>query len=161
MKRPNQISRLFYAQTNNSDKTTNNLATVVVKRRTKIVLTVGGAFFIGYAATYAACRAQRELIHRKTWDNGWNRHWIRPANPEPSVQPHPLAPQHIPGDEEYNVAMQQFKREWKAISLRRKVFGVVYFPLRCCESVIWWILDARHNPGQKMPAQRLDAASTG
>jgi len=96
-----------------------------------------------YIAGYIVCRSQGELIHRKTLAGGWKRHWVKPGNPEPSVQPLPFAPIHIPGNDEYNAAMEQFRREFKAISTRRRVLGAFFVPLRCVESMAWWIVDAK------------------
>lgn len=116
----------------------------MAKRRRNVIIT-GVVVVIVYMASYVACRSRNELIHRKTWAHGWNRHWIELGHPEPPIMPHPFAPMHIPGDDEYNAAIDRFKKEFKTIASRRKVFGVIFFPLRCCESLLWWMVDARDN----------------
>lgn len=94
-----------------------------------------------YVIGYGVCRSQGELVHRKTWNSGWNRHWIEPGYTEP--QPLTFAPLHVPGDDEYNAAMDQFHKEFEAIETRRRMLGILFLPLRCMESATWWLVDAR------------------
>jgi hypothetical protein len=97
-----------------------------------------------YLSAYVVCRVKGEMIHRKTWAGGWNRHWITAGHPEPSIQPLPYAPLHVPGDDEYNAAMEQFRNEFRSIRNRRLALGVFFFPLRCLESIAWWCLDPKN-----------------
>ena len=98
-----------------------------------------------YLSGYGVCRLKGELTHRKTWNGGWNRHWVASATPVPSNFPLPFAPLHIPGDNEYNAAMDRCKSEYKAIARRRATWGVLFFPLRCLESLAWWIVNPKDN----------------
>ncbi|GEM_PF-3747848 len=111
-------------------------------KRNKIIIGCAAAGLL-YVSGYVACRLQSELIHRKTWAHGWNRHWIKPGQPEPSVEPLPFMPLHVPGDREYNAAMEQYQAEFNSIAARRRLLGIVFFPLRCVESAAWWVSDAR------------------
>jgi len=52
-------------------------------------------------------------------------------------------PLHVPGDREYNAAMEQYQAEFNSIAARRRLLGIVFFPLRCVESAAWWVSDAR------------------
>ncbi len=96
-----------------------------------------------YITGYTVCRSQNELIHRKTWNGGWNRHWLTPGIPQPTIEPLPYAPLHIPGNHAYNAAMEESKAEYMAIAFRRKTLGIVFFPMRCLESIGWWVINPR------------------
>jgi hypothetical protein len=98
-----------------------------------------------YLTGYAVSRIKHELIHRRTWEGGWNRHWVVSGDPEPSIHPLPFAPLHIPGEPGYNAAMDRFTSEYKAISRRRSALGVLFFPLRCLESLAWWIVNPKED----------------
>ena len=98
-----------------------------------------------YLSGYGVCRLKGELTHRRTWNGGWNRHWVVSGIPVPSIRPLPYAPLHIPGDAEYNAAMDQCTSEYKAISRRRTALGIMFFLLRCLESLAWWIANPMEN----------------
>lgn len=96
-----------------------------------------------YLSGYIVCRCQGELIHRKTWDGGWNRHWVTPGRAQPGFVALPAASLHDPGDVESDAAVERFRREFQAIVIRRRVMGICFLPLRCAESAAWWIVDPR------------------
>jgi hypothetical protein len=98
-----------------------------------------------YLSGYAVSRNKHELIHRRSWEGGWTRHWVVLGDPEPSVHPLPFAPLQVSNDPEYNAAMDRFTSEYKAISRRRTAFGVLFFPLRCLESLAWWIANPKES----------------
>jgi hypothetical protein len=95
-----------------------------------------------YLSGYGVCRLKGELTHRRTWSGGWNRHWVVSGTPVPRIIPAQL---HMPDDIEYNADMDRFKSEFKAISRRRAAWGVLFFPLRCWESLAWWIVNPKDN----------------
>ena len=51
----------------------------MMKNQRKAVIFLALSVF--YVCGYAACRLTNELIHRKTWNGGWNRHRVEAATP--------------------------------------------------------------------------------
>jgi len=110
------------------------------KQRVIIFLT---SVVVLYLSGYVVSRVKHELIHRRTWDGGWIYHWVVLGVPEPRINPLPCPPLHGPDDPEYNADMDRFMSEYKAISRRRTALGILFFPLRCFESLAWWIVNPK------------------
>ena len=109
-------------------------------KKQRIILSLIGVAVL-YLTGYVVSRIKHELIHHRTWEGGWTRHWVVPGDPEPRIHPLPFAPLQVPDDPEYNAAMNRFTSEYKAISRRRTALGALFFPLRCLESLAWWIVN--------------------
>lgn len=103
------------------------------------VISVGVLYLTGYVVS----RIKHELIHRKTWNGGWNRHWVVLAVPEPSF--HTFALLQGRNDPEFHAAMDRYRSEYKAISRRRTVLGILFLPARSLESLAWWIVNPKES----------------
>lgn len=105
-------------------------------KKKQIILVLIGVGIL-YLAGYGISRIKHELVHRETWDGGWNRHWVVLAEPDPSMSPLIFVT-------EDQTAMNRYRSEYKAISRRRTVLGILFLPMRCLESLAWWITNPRY-----------------
>ena len=103
------------------------------------VISVGVLYLTGYGIS----RIKHELVHRETWDGGWNRHWVVLAEPEPNFDL--FAQLQGRDDPGFHAAMHRYRSEYKAISRRRTVLGILFLPARCLESLAWWVVNPRYS----------------
>ncbi len=121
-------------------------------RLTKPLFALMMLLFCIYGGAYCFERKETLFIHRKTWSNGWNSHWIEAGYPKTTISPLPFAPLHINGDEKYNEGMRIFATEFNYIRKKQKILGFFYFPLRVFESCVWWLFDPKEKQLQPRAA---------
>lgn len=97
-----------------------------------------------YFAAYLSIRSNHYLIHRKTWANGRNYHWVESGElidgPSAFMAIALVADEN---EEDFDAAEEQVMKAILRAERKQTTAGLFFFPLRVSEVGFWFCVDFR------------------